>query len=89
MTVRCGNPKHDKTLTREHHHDTVAQVRLCYSLGDNILYSIEEQDYADWNASCEYDADAAYERHLENACSDEHRAAEAWEAQMGLFDYAG
>lgn len=89
MTVRCGNPKHDKTLTREHHHDTVAQVRLCYSLGDNRLYSNEEEaDYADWNASCEYDADAAYERHLEGAMWQEYAAFEEWESQMGLFDYA-
>ena len=85
MSIRCGNPKHDKTLTKEHHHHSVSEVRLCYSLGDNILYSIEEQDYADWNATCEDDPDRAYERHLENACSDEHRAFEAWEAAHGIF----
>lgn len=82
--IRCGNPKHDKTLTREHHHDTVSEVRLCYSLGENILYSHEEQDYADWNAGCGYDADAAYERHLENAGYWEARADEDREISMGV-----
>lgn len=85
MTVRCGNPKHDKDLTREHHHDTVAQVRLCYSLGDNHLYSNEEEDDRNaWNAACEYDADAAYERHLESAGYWEARADEEREMAMGI-----
>lgn len=89
MSVRCGNPKHDKLIANAHHHDSVSEVRLCYSLGDNVLYSVEEEDYASWNSYVDNDPDQAYERHLENACSDEHRAFEQWEASRGLIEYAG
>lgn len=87
MTVRCGNPKHDKTLTREHHHDTVAQVRLCYSLGENILFSHEEEEAAadaDRAARAEIEAERGYERHLENAGYWEARADEDHEMAMGI-----
>lgn len=86
MTIRCGNPKHDKSLTVEHHHDTVAQVRLCYSLGENFLWSNEEEmERVAWDSYSEYDnPDAAYERHLESQGYWEARVDEEREMMMGI-----
>lgn len=87
MTVRCGNRKHDLELTKVHHHDSVAEVRLCYSLGENKLYSREEEAEMDeWNAlaKAEVEAEQGYERHLENAGYWQARADEEHEMSMGI-----
>lgn len=85
MSIKCGNRSHDKFLAKEHHHESVAQVRHCYEVEGGI-WSIEEEDHASWNSYLEDDPDVAYERHLENACWEEHRAFEAWEAARGVVD---
>lgn len=93
MTVRCGNNKvHDKDLA-PHHHDTVAQVRLCFArttMGG--LWSLEEEaddaeQYANYLAERENDPDMAYERHLENLGHDEAELQERMEAQAGVIPF--
>lgn len=84
--IRCGNPKHDRELAKEHHHDSVAEVRLCYSLSPNIVYSHEEEVAAhdDEAARAEWEAEQAYERALENAGYWEARADEEHEIALGI-----
>jgi hypothetical protein len=43
MSVACGNKVHDKDLSRQHHHETTAQVRLCFTRAAG-LPSLEEED---------------------------------------------
>lgn len=81
--IRCGNPKHDKFIAKAHYHDSVDEVRLCYRLSGGIP-SIEEQEYADWNAYCEDDPDKAFERHLENQGYWEARADEDMARELGV-----
>ena len=88
MTVRCGHKTHDTSLYAIHHHEDVAMVRRCYGL-EHGLYSLEEQAHLDGQSQAEYDADRAYERHLENGGSyAEMIAAEriAEENRRGLFE---
>lgn len=90
--VRCGNTATHMDQGIVHHHGSVAQVKLCFHRGSDGLESVEEAlaaaEYAaEWAAENgeddEYfDADAAYERHLETneryayeADMDEQRAA--------------
>lgn len=84
MTVRCGNGRvHDKA-TGPHHHETVAQVRLCFQRGD--VPSIEE--YVEEHLEePEYDPDAAYERHLENLGHDEAMLQDQMEAAAGVVQW--
>ncbi len=59
MSVHCGNKVHQADIATDgHHHETVAQVRLCFARPQG-LKSIEE---------AEYDAylDDADERHMES-----------------------
>lgn len=87
MTVRCGNRKHDLELTKVHHHDSVAEVRLCYSLGENKLYSHEEETEMDeWNAlaKAEVEAEQAIERYYENLGFWEARAEEDRDRELGM-----
>lgn len=87
QNIRCGNRKHNQELAKEHHHSSVAEVRLCYSLSPNILYSHEEEVAAhddEQAARAEWEAEQAYERALENACYWEHRADEEREIAMGI-----
>lgn len=84
--IRCGNRLHDKAIAKEHHHDSVAEVRLCYSLGENRVYSVEEDEaYAeDLAAKAEWEAEQGYERYLENQGYWEARADEEHEMAMGI-----
>lgn len=87
MTIRCGNRKHDLELTSVHHHDSVAEVRLCYSLGENKLYSHEEEAEMDeWNAlaKAEVEAEQAIERYYENLGFWEARAEEDRDRELGM-----
>ena len=72
MAIRCGNRKAHGQI--EAHHETVAQVRLCYARGEQGIPSIQDEIDAarDYH---EFDADAAYERFLETRYS----AEIAWE----------
>lgn len=76
--IRCGNTKTHMDQGVVHHHDTVAQVRLCHARLDSGLPSLEEElaaiEYAaEWvrtegSGSDDYagpDPDAEYERFLE------------------------
>lgn len=63
-SVRCGNTRvHGAGV---HHHETVAQVRLCHFRGEGLA-SLEEAAVAGLPADTDYefDPDAAYERSLE------------------------
>lgn len=82
MSVRCGNKAHDFDISSVHYHGSVAEVRECYA-SDYGIRSIQEGQQDAWEIA--NDPDIAYERHLENACSEEHRAFEAWEYSMGLI----
>ena len=84
--IRCGNRKHNQELAKEHHHDSVDEVRLCYSLSPNILYSHEEEVavYDDEAARAEWEAEQAYERALEDDGYWEARADEDHEMSMGI-----
>ena len=85
-SIRCGNRKaHDMSGGAVHHHESVGQVKLCH-VREGGLFSVEERE-AEYGAP-EFDADAAYERHLETRDEDFHRASEDWEAQMGAQSYS-
>lgn len=83
MSIRCGNPKHDKFIAKAHYHDSVAEVRACYASPEGH-YSIEEQEHAAWNSYCEDDPDKAYERHLENQGYWEARYDEDMARELGV-----
>lgn len=75
MSVACGNKSHDRDLSKVHHHDSVAQVKLCFARGG--LASIEEQA-ADEEGHQQALADLAAER-----------ATERWFEERGGGTYAG
>ncbi|QIG58177.1 hypothetical protein SEA_SKOG_25 [Gordonia phage Skog] len=69
MTVRCGNRVHQAEIVdaQGHHHDTVAQVKLCFARPHG-LKSLEEVafdavDDANWEAAAEAErlSDARFE----------------------------
>lgn len=83
--IRCGNTKTHMDQGIVHHHDTVAQVRLCHARGAEGLVSLEEElaaiEYAaEWvreNGTADYDGpdpDVAYERFLETNPQYAHEA---------------
>lgn len=84
MSVRCGHKAHDLEIAAIHYHYSVADVRECYRHEAGVP-SIQEEDahYEDY-PEYEYDADAAYERHLEGAGYWEARADEEREIGMGI-----
>lgn len=88
MSVRCGNRKvHNNVEIDIHHHETVAQVRLCYSRPEG-LESIEEIDlfeYRDAEARSEIEAEQAIERYYEGWGYDD--GFNEWEASRGLISY--
>lgn len=59
------------------HHDTVAQVRLC-GQRDNARKALQRA--ADEDAAAEIDADARYERYLEDGGA--HAAVIQWENEQ-------
>lgn len=71
MTVRCGNKVHDTALAPEHHHESVAQVRLCFvrTARKNLpLTSLEEDAYFEYETAAmeaERQAEEANERWFE------------------------
>lgn len=88
MTVRCGNTKvHGKAKdVGAVHHDSVAQVRLCFATeGGLATVEEEEQQYQDYLS--EVDPDAAYERHLENAGWQEAALQDQMEAEAGVIQF--
>lgn len=81
--VRCGNRKVHGTTRATH--ETIAQIKLCFSRPQGVE-SIEEA----WRAAeakAEIDAEMGYERHLENAGYDEARFQEDMEARMGVIPF--
>lgn len=81
--IACANrTKHDD-LGMQHHHETVADVKLCFATPSGI-YSLEEMAYYEATSWIEEDADKAYERHLENAGYNEARLQEDMERTMGI-----
>lgn len=88
MPVRCGNKSahHDAPAS----HDTIAQVRLCFSRPGGVP-SIQDEidDQVGAVEREEFDPDAAYERYLEDG--GRHAAQVAWEAaeeERGLDPFA-
>lgn len=85
--IRCGNRKvHNQELAKEHHHNSVDEVRLCYNISCGVA-SIEEEvaAYDDEQAArAEWEAEMGYERHLENQGYWEARADEEHEISMGI-----
>lgn len=90
QNIRCGNPKHNREIAKEHYHGSVAEVRLCYSLSPNILYSHEEEVAAhdDEAARAEWEAEMGYERHLESQGYWEARLDEEHEMAMGIDPFS-
>lgn len=67
MSVACGNKTHDRDLSKVHHHDSVAQVRLCYTRPQGLT-SLEETDADEWGdeqAKAEAEAEKRNERYFE------------------------
>lgn len=95
MSVRCGNPVHKRfyeELTDEvHHHESVAQVRLCFARKDDFgLRSIEEKallEQWDEEMRAEAEAEMAVERYYENRGAEEDYAFEEWEAARGVVPF--
>lgn len=86
QNIKCGNKVHDKGVSREHYHWSVAEVRECYAAPKGIL-SIQEEVMAhddEQAARAEWEAEMGYERHLENQGYWEARADEDHEMAMGI-----
>lgn len=90
--VRCGNKVHkDRFYELEgqaHYHDTVAQVRLCYSREDG-LYSHEEEAQAEareWESESERQAELACERFYEEGPNGGYYAGSEEEARDRFYD---
>ena len=86
QNIRCGNPKHNREIAKEHYHGSVAEVRECYAAPKGIL-SIQEEVMAHDNeqaARAEIEAEQGYERHLENQGYWQARADEDHEMAMGI-----
>lgn len=103
MSVRCCNKAHNPVASEGniHHHDSVAQVRLCstvrlvesheeaeYMLNNDLHARMDYEDeyYAD-QYDAAYEAEMAYERFLETRWSEEFRADEQREMMQGLISY--
>lgn len=96
--VRCGNAVHKSfhfSLADEvHHHESVAQVRLCFARKDEFgLRSLEElalEERWEDEARAEYEAERAAERYWEDRGWQEALAQDEYEARMGVvpFDVA-
>ena len=94
--IRCCNKAHNDTVAEIHHHDSVAQVRLCNTV--RLVDSVEETEH---DRIClehdEYERmrdfpygdtdDFGYERFLETRYSEEFRADEEREAAMGMVSF--
>ena len=69
MSVRCGNRKvHTAPEANGHHHETSAQVLLCFKRPNGIP-SIEDEQAAaadEWIAQADYEAEQRNERWFEN-----------------------
>lgn len=90
QNIKCGNKVHDKDVSREHYHWSVDEVRECYSAPKGIL-SIQEEvmAYEDEQAArAEWEAEMAYERHLEDAGWAEAAHEQDREAAMGILSFA-
>lgn len=93
--VRCGNAVHKSfhlELANEvHHHESVAQVRLCFARKDEFgLRSLEEEALEEqWGeeARAEYEAEMAVERYYENRGAEEDYAFEQWERDRGVIQF--
>lgn len=84
--VACGNKAHAVKWPAQVHHYTASQVRECFATQGG-LWTVEDEDaqHQDWLD--EYDADAAYERHLEDAGHEEAMLQDRMEAEMGVIPF--
>ena len=85
QNIKCGNKVHDKDVSREHYHWSVAEVRECYAAPKGIL-SIQEEVMA-YEDDGVYEAEMAYERHLEDAGWAEAAHERDREAAMGILSF--
>lgn len=89
--IRCGNPAHTDPAVQyaeltdiEHHHRTVAQVRLCFHREGQPLESVEEIAYrteAEAESAAESAAERANERFWEEGPDGGYYAGSAEEAR--------
>lgn len=96
--IRCGNPNHTDPVTQyadlvdvEHHHVTIAQVKLCFRNPEGLL-SIEEDNYAVYlEEQAEEDAAAerANERFWEEGPHGGYYAGSEEEARDRFLDSLG
>ena len=89
---RCPNKNHHLDEFNPHHngahHYTRAQVILCVHRKEEALKTIEEEFVEadeEAQARAEYEAEMAYERHLEDRGWAEHAAFADYERSMGIF----
>ena len=75
--IRCGN-RNPVDFVGEHRHAAPDEVRACYAA--TAAYEAYGDRY-------EYNADAAYERHLEDRGYDEARAQDEHEARHGVTSF--
>lgn len=87
MSVACGNKTHDREFAKTHHHDTVAQVRLCFTRPGG-LRSHEEQgldDFHAWEAKSEAEAERRNEQFFEERGGGSYAGSQE-EARDRYFD---
>jgi hypothetical protein len=90
--IACANRIHTKVDPidgGQNHHESIAQVRLCFARPGG-LPSLEEEAYLaqdDAQAQSDWEAEQAAERYLENRGFDEARAQEAWEDARGVISF--
>lgn len=90
MSVACANKRVHVTadFRNQAHHNSVAEVRLCFARKSGIPSIEEEEDARQGEEGWpEYDPDAAYERHLENAGHEEAMLQEQMEAAAGVIPF--
>lgn len=94
MSVRCGNPVHknfaaelERTIP---HHDSVAQVKLCYAREGGIRSHEEVAILDHWAAESEAEiyAENAWLRHAESAGWEEAELDRQMEDRRGVIQFS-
>ena len=92
--VRCGNSVHKSRLyslaDEAHHHESVAQVRLCFARKEEGLYSLEEEALLEqWEdeARAEREAEMAVERYFEDRGWEDAFTQREHEDRMGVVQF--
>lgn len=91
--IGCGNKVHRdfaaELIGVTHHHETIAQVKLCFAREGGLRSLEEEALLEQWNDEmrAEIEAEQAVERYYEDRGWAEALAQDEYEARMGVIPF--